>query len=193
MAAGIGPRTKGAGIRSWTNFLQSRFGPETMPRILARAPRALDGIWPETLTSAWYPVAFLDHVWDAVATTKLDADHASRDAFFRELGRFIAEDNLNSVYRFLLSLLSPDRVLGMTPRLWSNYFEGLEITVTPGPGKSGTAIVSGLGPIRYLAPTACGWLTLAYEKCGAPNASVTEENWEAGRLAADPMIFHHRW
>jgi hypothetical protein len=33
------------------------------------------------------------------------------------------------VYRFVASLIAPDRLIRISPRVWSNYFDGGKITV----------------------------------------------------------------
>jgi len=186
-------RTKGTGLLSWTRFIDERYGAGTMNKILADAPPELRGIYPNILPSGWYPIEFGGFVYEGLVRLKVGGDRREQAKVFDEIGRRVAEDNLNTVYKFILSMLSPDRVLGMTPKLWTTYFQGIDIKVTPGTDKSGTVVVEGLAPFTYIAPVACGWLTLAYELCGAKIATVTEDNWSAGRAASNKLVFHHRW
>lgn len=185
-------RTKGTGIKSWSTYIETKYGAGTMSKLLADLPPELRGIYPNVLTSEWYPVEFAGFAFTAMAKT-LVPDPREQTKFFDEIGRVIAQDNLNSIYRFVLSMMSPDRVLGMTPRLWTTYFEGVEVTVTPGENRSGKVVVQGLEGLPYIGPVACGWLTLAYELCGAKVATVTEENWLAGRASSNRLVFDHRW
>jgi hypothetical protein len=93
----------------------------------------------------------------------------------------------------LLSVMSPDRLLGMMPRLWGTYFDGVEVEVEPVGPHEGRVIVRGLGQVSYLAPTALGWLQFAYKKCGARSFDITEASWDAGNVASDPLVFTQRW
>lgn len=190
-----GPRVKGTAIRSTSEFLNKRFGPDTMSQIVETLPPDLQTFWPNILPSMWYPAPALWTIWSECVRMKLAGEgHAEQTRFFSDVGRYIAEDNLTTVYRFLLSVLSPDRMLGAMPRLWGTYFQGVNVHVKPVSGKKeGIVSVFGLGASYYLSPAAAGWIELAYEKCGASVVEVTEQSWQAGKTAADPYVFRQRW
>ena len=185
-------RTKGAGILKWSTFVEERFGVGTMARLLASAPPELRALEPSIVASGWYPVAYPGHIFRRIADD-LVPERREQNELFEKLGRVVAEDNLSSIYRLLLTLMSPDKVLGMTPRLWTKYFDGITVTVSPGAHRTGTVVVEGLQDLPYIAPIACGWLTLAYELCRAEFASVREQNWTSGRVASNRLVFEHRW
>jgi len=188
------PRVKGAGIKSAFDFVQKRCGPDAMPQIVKSLSADAQALWPHVLPSIWYPAQHLWSIWsECVNLNFVGVGRAEQTRFFKEMGRYIANDNLSTVYRFILSMLSPDRMLEMMPRLWNTYFQGVEVNVNRVPGrKEGTVRVSGLGASYYLSPAATGWIEFAYEKCGS-HAVVTEESWQEGKTFADPYVFRQRW
>lgn len=188
------PAAKGAGTKSWAEFIDRRFGAGTMNDLVATLPSTLRTIWPDVLPSAWYPARFTGLVWAALVERHGGRDRAATERMLVELGRYVAEDNLSNVYRFLLSVMSPDRLLAMMPRLWGTYFDDIKVVTREiEPGRLGEVRVFGLGDVAYLGPVACGWLAFAYERAGARGVEVWEEGYRAGRTSGDPLVFMIRW
>lgn len=185
---------KGTGIRSSCDFIAARFGDETLAKIVGGLPADLREIWPELLSSVWYPARFHGALWSALAEEVIGPSQEARSRVFRELGRHVAEDNLSTVYRVLISLAWPDTLISMLPRLWRMYFDHVQVEVKRERGaKHGQVTVSGLGEVPYLSPVACGWLELAYAKVGARDFEVVELEWQEGHIASDRMVFLLSW
>jgi hypothetical protein len=186
-------RAKGTGIRSSCDFISQRHGAATLSAIVARLPEDLREIWPNPLHSAWYPARFHGAVWTGLAR-EVGGDHAALTSLFQELGRYIADDNLSNVYRAMLASESPDTLLGITPRLWYTYFDGIRVVAEREAGMPrGTMTVEGLVEVAYMAPVSMGWLTRAFERAGARTIEILERNWMEGREASDRLVFDVRW
>jgi hypothetical protein len=109
------------------------------------------------------------------------------------MGRSIAEQNLNTIYKFMLKVLSPNRLISLLPNLWNIYFREIQVIITTAPeGGRGTCTVKGL-PVPYLSQAAVGWIEYGYERVGAKTRIVTERAWESQRIAADELIFDLTW
>jgi hypothetical protein len=185
---------KGTGIRSSCEFIAQRYGTATLASIVSTLPADLRNVWPNPLSSVWYPARFYGALWTSLARDVVGADRGEQSRVFHELGRYVADDNLSTVYRVLISIAWPDTLLGMTPSLWATYFDGVQVEVERDPGvKGGRVIVAGLADVPYIGPVAAGWLTLAYEKAGARVVEVVEKNWMEGREASDRLVFEVQW
>jgi hypothetical protein len=67
----------------------------------------------------WYPVG----VWNRVLKVVLQRHYPSMDDGMRQVSQFIANADLNSVYKMVLRLGSPEFLLKRTDSLWSRYFD----------------------------------------------------------------------
>jgi hypothetical protein len=136
----------------------------------------------------------LASLYEALPAFAPGRDKATLERFFRDMNRYVAENNLSTFYKAMLILMTPDRLFDILPRLWTTYFQGVEVTVTRGPGaKRGTCRVHGVGHlIPGLAPGAVGWLELAFGKVGGRLSSY-EEGWRSGKDRVDPLVFHLDW
>jgi hypothetical protein len=152
----------------------------------------LGPVSPLVLAASWYDVSQLATLWTKLAEV-WGPDRARVEREFRAMGRFVAEDNLTTVYRMIFSVLRPDNFVQRLPTLWHTYFAGLTVeSREQGRGRAATT-VSGLGGLPYIACVAAGWQEYCFEKVGATSIQVTEAAWEAGRNQADPLRFAISW
>lgn len=72
------------------------------------------------LSASWYPVG----AWNRVLATVLSRfPLAARDHEMRKIAAFIAEHDLNGVYKMILRLGSPELLLRRSDSLWTRYFD----------------------------------------------------------------------
>jgi hypothetical protein len=185
---------KGSAPASTRAYIVREFGLPTWEKALAEVSPACREGMDKPLAFAWYPLQGFDELFVGLFRHCCHEDPLRADRFFREVGRYIAEDNLNTIYKVVLALAQADHIVTLLPRLWGNYFAGIDVKVErPDPAvRRGTCTVRHL-PFHYVGPAASGWIEFAYEKVGCPNAKVTERNFVKGVVQADPYVFDLRW
>jgi len=195
--SGGAAKAKGTGLMSSVSWIRTTYGKETLDQITAQlSPEAAETV-KQPLATEWYPASQISELWSAVSQVAHPDD---RDAFLRamrELGRFVASDNLSTVFRVLIALIgTPEQMFRSIERFWGQYFQGVRVENDESElaAKRGTSRVYGLGEVEYMAPVACGWLELGFEKAGAKRIKVTEEAFsERGESSADPLVFRLTW
>lgn len=181
---------KGAGVVSAKAWIHRELGAATWAACLAAMPPSIATVYEQPLAFNWLPGEGLDAMFRTVA--EQSGDRAKQDATLRAMGRYVAEDNLSTVYKMVLAVAKADHVFGLLPRLWLTYFKNIEVALMRGSGKSGTCIVHH-APISFLGPAASGWIEFAYSKVGCADARVTEEAFESGKVKSDQLRFLVRW
>ena len=74
-------------------------------------------MYEDVTASQWVPITFATRLFELAAPIV----HPGKPLALRLLGRDLARDNLNGVYRIFLRVLSPQFVLAQNARLWSTY------------------------------------------------------------------------
>ena len=78
--------------------------------------RTLDEL---VIVGGWYPVG----IWNRALALYLPANHSNPEDGMRKLAAYIAENDLNKLYKMILSMGSPEFLLRRTASLWSRYFD----------------------------------------------------------------------
>jgi hypothetical protein len=100
------------GEHTWTNVLEQ----------LSEEDRAFFRGMP--LASSWYSVAH----WNRLMGVVLPLIGTDPDDGMRKLATHIAQADLNSVYKLVMKLGSPEFLLRRTGQLWSRYFDAGALT-----------------------------------------------------------------
>lgn len=182
---------KGVALLSTMAFLRNRAGVRADEYIEAARGTSLaqlSAVQPQ----GWYDISFYNTLMDAHTRCAAEKGQDVTQRYV-EVGAYIAEDNLNTVYKLMLKLTSPVRLLSFLPRMWGQYFHGIETEVSATGSHSGTCLVHGMGTAPHTSPTARGWLTLAYQKVGSPNPTVEEKNYSQLNPAPEHLSFTIRW
>jgi hypothetical protein len=180
-------RMKGSALRSCAEFAKREHG-------AAFAERVTVGLTPsgDFLAATWYPIDVASALFTRLAD-EWGPDRAAIDERFRAMGRYVADDNLNTIYRVVLAILRPDNLVARLPSLWTTYFEGVDPdSEEQEPGRAYTR-ARGLDGLPFLAPAAAGWIEMAFLRAGARACNVRERNWDAGRNAAHQLWFEVQW
>jgi hypothetical protein len=87
------------------------------------------------LVGAWLPIG----VWNRALETFLTANYSDPASNMGRLAKFVADRDLNTLFRLVLKVGSPDFILGRTASLYNRYFE------------SGTFVPQKVGPQHWVA------------------------------------------
>ncbi len=187
-----GAKGKGTGTRGARDYIIKTFGDAAWRDILARVPETHRKDLAEPLPFAWYPIAGVDAMYRALFETCCKSDPATAERVLRELGVYVAADNLSTIYKIVLAMAKPAHLFGMLPRLWTTYFQNIEVQVERTGERKGVVTVRGL-PIFGIGPIANGWTEFAYAKLGAKSSQSSERRWAAGDRASNEMTFDVSW
>jgi hypothetical protein len=150
------------GERAWDELL------EALPGSDAKALRR------PLLVSSWYDVG----LWNRVL--RLHLETAPDPAIeMRRYARYVAERDLNTVLKLVLSIATPDIIVSRTSMFWSRYFDTGTLTPTHvGPRRWVLAIAGPKAEDEGPAAVTCGdgvsgWVEHALRLAGAPAPSVT--------------------
>lgn len=117
-------------------FVIREFGEQGWARLLETLRPAdrqvLEGL---VLLGGWHPVG----VWNRALETFLPANYADPPATMGRLAKFVADRDLNTLFKLVLKVGSPDFILSRTASLYNRYFD------------SGTFVPQKIGPQHWVA------------------------------------------
>jgi hypothetical protein len=119
-------RTKGVSLLSFVTTLRALHGNDVAERALRGLPAEVstalrDGL---VVASSWYPLA-----WHRAMHASAQRACKAGPELARSIGYHGTQADFRGVYRFVASLIAPDRLIRISPRVWSNYFDGGKIAV----------------------------------------------------------------
>ncbi len=189
-------KVRGAGIMSTSKWLREAYGDATYKEILrSLSPPAVEALR-GALATEWYPAALVSEIYLTTLRIAHPGDPRGFARAMREHGRFLARDNLSTVFRVLIAFVpSPEEMFRGIDRFWAQYWQGTRVENDDSQLSEhrGTTRVYGLGEVQYVAPVACGWTEVGFQKVGAKYVRVREEAFEAGKTSADPLVFEVSW
>lgn len=113
-------KAKGSVLIHLRSFVEKFHGASAWQRVVIELPAedrtVLNGL---VIHGGWYPVG----VWNRALKTYLTHHFPDVDDGMRQVSQFIANEDLNSVYKMVLRLGSPEFLLKRTDSLWSRYFD----------------------------------------------------------------------
>jgi hypothetical protein len=116
----IGGMAKGSVLLHLKDFVHKFHGASTWQGLLLDMPTRERGIIGGiVLAGAWYPV----EVWNEVLDLFLPQCYASPEDGMVKLAGYIAENDLNTVYKMILKMGTPEFLMKRTSSLWSRYFD----------------------------------------------------------------------
>jgi len=92
--------------------------------------------------------------------------------FARRAGRFGAEQGINSVYRFVMIVLSPQAVLKQAPLMWSRVYDAGKLVVNSTDNSAELRLASFPSHVAGCARIT-GWFEVLGAKAGARNLAVS--------------------
>jgi hypothetical protein len=171
------PQLKGSAYASTFAFIDSEYGAGARERVLARVPlpdrEVLGGI---ILSISWYPLAPFPRLLRA-----MDAELGSGDlAVVSRRGMWAAINDMKTVHRVLLKLVTPGWLIEKGMRIWSNFHStGRWEAERLGP-KRARATLHDLGVVdSAMCATLGGWIMGLLSMAGARSPQTTHESCRA--------------
>lgn len=186
------PAMKGAPIVSTLNWVRAEFGEKVLRDVLAAMPPESARLYENAMPFSWVPVTAQDAFIRALTAKVSPKDRRRTIELMRRLGGYVAEDNLSTLYKVILAFTSPGSLLSRMPRLWSTYFNGLELADVESRGNSASYVVRHIG-YYMLGAHAEGWIEFAYRKVGSRNPKVVCAELERGVDHAKDLRFEMSW
>jgi hypothetical protein len=169
-------QVKGSALGGFKRYVETQHGSKDLEVWLRDASPAdaelLGGI---ILPSAWYPIG----TWNRLVNSYVARLGAGKPDSFRPVAAFIAENDLNLIFKVLLKVASPEAILNRSPSLWDRYFDGgklaaesvgrrlYQLTMTGPTGNEQAA-----GPVTC-GPGVAGWLEKGLSLAGAQFVMAT--------------------
>lgn len=164
-------KSKGFTLRGAVNFVEAKYGPGSMEKVMARVEPDLR----ETLSgliqpSAWYPFRFQVGLYEAIDRAFGRGDFA----LCREIGRHTAEAEANTFHKVLIKLASLKSWLRVAGSMWGMYYSVGNLRVEEMGDMGGTMSVTSFHPIsKAFCEDLSGWLQKTAEMSGKRGVTVT--------------------
>jgi len=174
--ASVEPRVKGVTILGLIKLIKKRASDEDMQRVIDRLQPEDRQVFDERiLVSTWYPYRTFHNLLASID----EILGAGDGSLAHEIGRISAEMDLTTVYRSILSFLSPGFVTRRALAAWKNYYSPGRFEVVE-EEKSGDRrlLRCRLEDFRTLSRVHClniaGWCEKFIELLGGHEISVQE-------------------
>ena len=181
-------KTRGIGFVNVRSFVTGRFGVEGWEKTVARLTNEERADLEAVVAVGWYSLPLYARLIRA-----LDAVHGKADlALLPALGRFEAETDLTTIYRFILRLANPAFVIEKTGELWRRYHDTGTWTMTRVSNTEVEGILENWGHVdEALCLEALAYMERCLELVGARNVIAEHPRCRA-RGDAD-CLFRGRW
>lgn len=168
-------KCKGTLLVNLRAFLNAKAGEQAWNELVAAADgedaRLLDS---QLLVSSWYPVG----AWNRIVGRWLSKS-ANPSADMQNYARYVADRDLNTVMKLVLSIATPELIVARTSMFWSRYFDCGVLKPTELAPRSWTLTITG-PKAEDEAPAAftcgdgvTGWVEHALRLAGAKEPHVT--------------------
>lgn len=166
---GAAGRAKGSVLVYAREYVEKRHGAQAWTNVVDMLPDAdRDVLRGVLISGGWYPVG----TWNRLLEGYLPEHHATPDVGMAELSQYIANADLNSVYKLVIKLGSPEFLLRRTQSLWNRYFDsGLMSPVEVAARRWAISLDAPRGideaPHRYTCAAGVGaWITAGLKLTG---------------------------
>lgn len=137
----------------------------------------------------WYDMAVYSQAIDIGART-IGADDPQR--YLEDLGRFVMDDGVNSLYRAFFRIASPSFVLKGSALLWGMFFKGSKLKIEK---RGKNWVTSSIHGASFCQPSVCtsisGGMLSALEHAGATNVRLDTHNCRSE--GGDRCSFSFQW
>ncbi|MFO0560033.1 MAG: hypothetical protein U0269_18610 [Polyangiales bacterium] len=187
-------RVRGVGLRGICNYLRKAERSGLADEIIASLPAEHRPGSMGFLSASTYDLAVIDAILRGYHRELERTKRASEtERAMRAIGASIAEDNLNTVFKLVLSLVKPNTFVEKLPSLWGLYFSDADASAKVTAEGTGVCVVRGI-EVAFLAPIACSWIEFGLRHVGAKEPiRCSEEQWSAGVVATREAKFTVKW
>ncbi len=157
-------------LLSFVSTLRTLHGSDVTERTLDGLPNDVCKELREGLVvaSSWYPLA-----WHRAMHASAQRACKAGPELARSIGYHGTQADFRGVYRFVASLIAPDRLIRISPRVWSNYFDGGKVAVDEHHrGKAQTSFSECHGFDRSLWENTIGGSLAVLDIAGAKNVKT---------------------
>ncbi|RMG17299.1 MAG: hypothetical protein D6729_09395 [Deltaproteobacteria bacterium] len=161
-------------LRHVEAFVKARHDAAAWERLVATLPESdrevLGGL---VLDGAWYPIG----TWNRILGALCEAPGAHPRTLLLEMARFMADRDLNVVFKVLLRMRSPAYIVKRTPQLWKRHYDMGSVSVTQEETHFSVRLEAPTdiedGPCRWVCNEGTiGWMTHALELVGVDRPRV---------------------
>jgi hypothetical protein len=182
------PSSKGVVFLSRREFVRVTEGPAAWPTIVARLDAddraALDAV----VAVGWYPTEMLFRLSRAIVASRPSV--ASQRIARQEMGRFVADHQLTTIYRLFLRAASPTYILDKIVAYWSRVHDHGEWTVDMSTGQA-SASLRGFSVDAEFCVELTAYVARMFELTGAKNVTVAHP--ECRGRGAPACTFSGSW
>lgn len=141
-----------------------------------------------------FPVYIDGKIFSAIVELQFNGSRSVAERELRTGGRRQADEMLDGLFSIFARFVSPQQAVKRAGSIMASVYTGVTTDSTMGADNLSAVIkVRGLGELSYIAPWVSGWMERAIERFGGKNPHVEEQNWAAGRNAADELVYEVRW
>jgi hypothetical protein len=118
-------RAKGSVFIHFQEYVRKFHDEATLEAVVEKLPPQDQAVFQGlVIHGGWYPVG----AWNRAVRTLLREYYPDPDAGMKKLAQFVANEDLNSVYKMVLRLGSPEFLMRRTSSLWNRYFDAGALT-----------------------------------------------------------------
>lgn len=168
-------RARGIGILTAVRAVQEQTTTKQWHAVLQALPPLRHDMLRGMQPTGWYPVGVGGDLYEAYRAACFPDDPAKHREALRDVGRFVADDNIESLLRLDIADMDVYTLVEHIPELWMRYYQGLEVEISLLRDMDAAGCrVRGSKGAKYLAHTASGWIERALERTGvtAPRVVV---------------------
>ncbi len=180
---------KGSAYLSTLAFIGTHYGPSAKERVMARLPdedRAVLGGM--LLAIQWYPLAPFPRLLRA-----MEAELGRGDlSIVTERGTWAALQDMKTVHRVLLKLVTPQWVIDKGMKIWPNFHTSGRWEAKRNGDKAATATLHDLGVVdEAMCATLKGWILGLLQLAGTKRPTV--EHTECRARGAAACVYQVSW
>lgn len=168
---------KGTGVVFVRSLIRSR-GEAIERRFLSALTPEERNHYATTLEFHWIPIEVITRFFEVAAPLL----YPGRADALRQIGRLMSLDHLRGIYRIVLRVVTVEKVIEKSARLWSTYHQGGVAKLhREGPNLLLFSIYDYPGLPESFRECMCGYIAGVFELCGVREIRVARQD-EAGHI-----------
>jgi hypothetical protein len=163
---------KGTGVVFVRSLIKSR-GAALEQRFLAALSAEERSYYATTLEFHWIPIEVITRFFEAAAPLL----YPGRADALRQIGREMAYDHLRGIYRIVLRVVTVEKVIEKSARLWSTYHQaGHAKLLREGPNLLLFSVYDYPTLPEAFRESTCGYIAGVFELCGVSAIRVARQD-----------------